>query len=294
MTTDATPTTAKTNAPAALMRAGVSLKLHDVIDLLSEEHDGPSWFEVHPEDFSAGPSMQANRERLDTLRERYPLSLHGLNLRLGAERDLDPRHLSMLREMVDRYEPCLFSEHLAWSTHGASERPSAMPPPFDPATLERVSRHIDQTQETLGREILLENPLSYIRFSNSTMTETDFLKEVVRKTGCKLLLDLNNAVISAANSSTAAEAYVDAFPVDAVAEIHLGGHVEALDVEGRPILENLDETPEEIWALYQRLVARIGPKPTLIEWDAAKPDWERLSAEAGRANRILDGAAAPA
>lgn len=279
---------AATTAPAL---AGVSLKRDNVIELLEQDQAALAWFEVHPEDFLSGPAAQAGRERLAALRARYPLSLHGYSLGLGAERDLDPGFLTQLRALVDAFDPCLVSDHLAWSTHGPRQSFDAMPPPYDETTLDRVSRHIDQTQEALGRSILLENPSSYIRYSNSTMSEPAFLTAVVRRTGCGLLLDVNNAFIAAANDGAPAAEHINAFPLDAVAEIHLGGHVEAFDIEGRPVLEDTNATPEPVWALYEELIERIGPKPTLIEWNADQPDWPRLNAEARRANAILARAA---
>ncbi|MEL6977061.1 MAG: DUF692 domain-containing protein [Pseudomonadota bacterium] len=283
---------APVGAAAAPAKAGVSLKLDDVVDILEQEDAALAWFEVHPEDFLSGPAAQAGRARLDALRRRRPISLHGVALGIGAERDLDPQHLRRLREMVDRYEPCLFSEHLAWATHGDPETMAQLPPPYDAATLDRVSRHIDQAQEALGRRILLENPSSYIRFTNSTMTDAEFLTAAVSRTGCGLLLDVNNAFISAVNGAAGTRDYLDALPLNAVHEIHLGGHAERLDAEGRKVLEGHHATPEPVWEIYEALIAKIGPKPTLIEWDAEKPDWPRLTAEANRANAILDAAAA--
>ena len=281
------PKATPARAPA---RAGVTLKARQFDDVLSNDDLAAHWFEVQPEDFMSDAASEQARERLDQVRARFPLSLHGVALGVGVERDLDPRHLEQLKALVDRYDPCLVSEHLAWSTHGAPERLETLPPPYDETTLDRASRHIEQTQEALGRTLLLENPYSYIRLSNSTMEETGFLRAIVARTGCKLLLDVNNAFISAANNRASAQEYLDAFPVEAVGEIHISGHAELLDAEGQPVLrESRDsETPEVVWALYERLVGKIGPRPTLIEWNVENPDWARLQQEAARVNGVLD------
>lgn len=280
---------------AAPARAGVSIQARFFPQVLSGAAQAPFWFEVHPEDFMIGAAAEDARERLDQLRAQYPLSLHGVGLGVGAEKDLDPARLGELKALIERYDPCLYSEHLAWATHGVPENLDQLPPPYDEATLDRVSRHVEQAQQTLGVQMLLENPFSYIRLTNSTLEETEFLAAVVDRTGCGLLLDVNHAFISAASNRASTEEYLDAFPLAAIREIHLGGHSEALDAEGRPVLGHSHdtETPEEIWSLYERLIGDIGPRPTLIEWDGDTPDWARLEAEAARANAILDRNAIP-
>ena len=226
---------------------------------------------------------------LAALRERFPLSIHGVGLSIGAEKGLDPEHLARLKAVVERYRPALFSEHLAWSSHDVGYLNDLLPLPYAEDTLTRVAAHIDQVQEAVGRRMLLENPSSYLRFETSTMSETDFLREVVRRTGCGLLLDVNNVFISATNLGTSAEAYIDAFPVEAVGEIHLAGHATDEDDDGAPLLIDTHdrEVSDPVWTLYRRVIDATGPLPTLIEWDGDIPDWPVLAAEADRANAIL-------
>ena len=284
----------------APVRAGVSLEAEHFAEALSRGSTAVGWFETHPEPFLIGGPARLGEAAdgalalLERLREDYPISLHGIDLGFGAERDLDAQHLKGLTALFERLSPCLFSEHLAWSSHTPYESLDGLPPPYDEATLGRVARHIDQTQQAIGRQVLLENPVQHIRLINSTMSETEFLSELVQRTGCGLLLDVNNVFISAANSSATAEEYLTAFPVEAIGEIHLGGHTEALDAEGRAVLVDSAETPQEVWALYEALIGRIGPRPTLIEWDGPAPDWERLEGEAARVNALLSRVAAPA
>lgn len=283
------PSTARADqAPAG---AGVSLHPTHFEEALSRPDGSPAWCEVTPEALMPGAAGDDAHRALQALRARFPVSMHGIRLGLGAERDLDPGHLAALKTLFDRYDPCLFSDHLAWSTHEHQSGALDLPPAYDEATLGRVCRHIDQTQELLGRRLLLENPVQHIRLANSSMEETEFLAAVVERTGCGLLLDINNAFINAANSRASTDEYLEAFPVEAIGEIHLGGHEEALDAEGRPVIVEGEETPAEVWSLYEGLIARIGPRPTLIEWRGPAPDWARLDAEGARVNAILAKAA---
>ena len=237
------------------------------------------FFEIHAENYmgDGGPPHR----RLEALRARYPLSLHGVGLSIGGPRPLDRAHLKRLATLRRRYEPGLFSEHLAWSSHDAGFLDDLLPLPYTRETLRIVCDHIDETQEAVGR-MLLENPSTYVRFAESDIPETEFLAEIARRTGCGLLLDVNNVEVQAGNHGFDAFAYLDAFPLEAVEEIHLAGYADAAD----DLRIDAHDSPvrPRVWALYARVVSRIGCKPTLIEWDNDVPDWPTLQAEAARAN----------
>lgn len=272
-------------------RSGVGLKAEHVEAILAEGPD-LGFFEVHAENYmgAGGPPHR----RLEAIRTRYPLSLHGVGLSIGSPRPLDKQHLERLAAVARRYEPGLFSEHLAWSSHDEGFLNDLLPLPYTPETLATVCEHVDQTQEALGRRMLLENPSTYVLFAESTISETDFLAEVARRTGCGLLLDVNNVIVSATNHGFDPLAYLDAFPLRSVGEIHLAGYAESQDDAGRPLLIDAHDSPvrEGVWALYGETIRRLGPTPTLIEWDNDVPDWPTLHAEARRAERAMAEAAA--
>ena len=231
--------------------------------------------------------------QLRRLAELFPVSVHGVGLSIGGEPPPDPDHLARLKRLLGWLLPASFSEHLAWSTHDCGYLNDLLPLPYTEATLSRVADHVALVQDALGRRMLLENPSTYLAFAESDMDEVDFLAEIARRTGCGLLLDVNNVFVSAANQSTDPEGYVDSFPVDLTEEIHLGGHDVDADGQGRPLLidSHRSEVVDPVWALYERVVDRSGALPTLIEWDADVPDWPVLAAEAERARRILERAA---
>jgi uncharacterized protein (UPF0276 family) len=253
------------------------------------------FFEVHAENYmGAGGPPHA---QLTALHERYALSVHGVGLSIGSMQALDRAHLLRLRTLCDRYAPASFSEHLAWSSHDGVYFNDLLPLPYTEATLGRVADHVDEVQTVLGRQMLLENPSTYLSFAESTIPEVDFLAELSRRTGCGLLLDINNVFVSATNHGTPPLAYLDRFPLDRVREIHLGGHDEDTDDAGAPLLIDSHRLPVagEVWTLYRRVIARTGAIPTLIEWDNDVPDWPTLRAEAIAAQQILSGASrAPA
>lgn len=267
-------------------RAGVGLKPRHCQEVLADEPD-IGWFEVHPENYmGAGGPPHAYLERI---RARYPVSLHGVGLSIGGAAPLDTDHLDRLKALVTRYRPMLVSEHLAWSTHRGRFYNDLLALPYTGETLRLVSDHIDQTQDHLGRQILLENPATYLAFAASSYDEIDFIAEVARRTGCGLLLDVNNVHISCVNHGGDAAAYIERFPIAAVGEIHLAGHAPDMDSAGREILIDTHDRPvaDPVWALYARALARSGPLPTLIEWDNDVPDWPTLMAEAKRADTYL-------
>jgi len=189
----------------------------------------------------------------------------------------------------DRYHPGLFSEHLAWSTHEGAYFNDLLPVPYTEETVIRVSEHIDEVQQVMGRRMLLENPSTYLYFADSTMGEITFLESVVERTGCGLLLDVNNVFVSATNQGYSPEDYIDAFPLEQVGEIHLGGHAEDEDDEGDLLLIDAHDRPiiDPVWALYARTIEKGGVRPTLVEWDTNVPDWPKLFLEAERAECVL-------
>ena len=243
------------------------------------------WFEVHPENYM-GEGGPLHRQ-LEAIRARYPLSLHGVGLSIGGEGPLDEAHLARLRALVERYEPGLVSEHLAWSTHEGVYFNDLLPLPYTERVLDRVADHVDRLQEALGRPVLLENPSSYVAFGESTLEEPEFLAEIARRCGSGLLLDLNNVFVSAQNLGFTPESYIAAFALEMVGEIHLGGH----DREPDGLLIDSHDRPvaDPVWALLDHVLGRTGPLPVLVEWDNDVPDWPVLHAEARRAQRLLDG-----
>ena len=267
-------------------RAGVGLKAEHYADILDTRPD-IGWFEVHPENYmGAGGPPHAYLTRI---RELYPLSLHGVGLSIGSAGPLDRDHLARVKALIDRYQPGLFSEHLAWSTHDDIFFNDLLPLPYTRETLQRVCAHIDEVQSVTGRQMLLENPSTYVEFDQSEMSEIEFLSEIARRTGCGLLLDVNNVYVGATNHDYDPAAYIDAFPVEHVGEIHLGGHAQQEDDAGAPLLidDHARETDDAVWALYRRLIARAGRRPTLVEWDNDIPDWPTLFAEAQAAEAIM-------
>jgi len=273
-------------------RAGVGLKAEHYRAILESQPD-VGFFEVHAENYmgAGGPPHRY----LSAIRERYPLSIHGVGLSIGTDQALDREHLRRLERLIRRYEPMLFSEHLAWSTHGSVFVNDLLALPYTAEALARVSEHIDQVQEALGRQMLLENPATYVAFAESTYPEVDFLGEVVRRTGCALLLDVNNVHVACTNQQWDAVRYISEFPLAHVREIHLAGHSPDIDQAGRPLLIDSHDraVAEEVWTLYRLAIDKLGPTATLIEWDTRLPPWPLLQAEAGRAQMMLSAAARP-
>lgn len=254
---------------------------------LCDNPDPVEWIEVHAENYMGDGGRP--RAQLTALSERFALSIHGVGLSIGGETPLDVDHLKRLKTLCDWAKPASFSEHLAWSTHGSEFLNDLLPLPYTPATLSRVADHINQVQETLGRKMLLENPSSYLVFADSSLSETDFISEVVHRTSCGLLLDVNNVFISSVNLGISASHYVDTFPVEYVCEIHVGGHDAQTDDTGGPLLIDTHGQPvdEPVWELLKYTLGKTGPKPVLVEWDNDVPDWPMLQAETKRVAEVL-------
>ncbi|MFN3279060.1 MAG: DUF692 domain-containing protein [Paracoccus hibiscisoli] len=273
-------------------RAGLGFKPQHFA-AIRRDPNPPAFFEVHAENYMGAGGLP--HAQLTALRADHAISVHRVGLSIGGEGPLDGAHLARLRALCDRYQPESFSEHLAWSSHGTEYLNDLLPLPYTPATLDRVCDHIDRVQEALGRPMLLENPATYLLFAASTLPETEFLARIAARTGCGLLLDVNNVFVSCTNHRADPRAYLADFPMQAVAEIHLGGHA-AEDLPGGPLLIDSHgaAVADPVWTLYAAVIARIGPCPTLVEWDNDLPDWPVLAAEAARADRILTGAHAHA
>jgi uncharacterized protein len=271
---------------ATPQKTGAGFKHEHMPDIL-QDLQRVGFFEVHAENYmgeGGAPHAALERLRLD-----YPVFVHGVGLSIGGVGKLDQDHLNRLKTVVGRYEPHIVSEHLAWSTHENHYYNDLLPVPYDKATLNRVVDHIEEVQDFLGRMILLENPSTYVAFETSTMSETDFIREVVARSGCGLLLDVNNVFVSATNHSYSPERYLADFPLEHVREIHLAGHATETDDLGEPLLIDAHDRPvaAEVWALFERVVAARGLVPTLIEWDNDLPSWAVLKSEARKADAIL-------
>ncbi|HZB90425.1 MAG TPA: DUF692 domain-containing protein [Stellaceae bacterium] len=259
---------------------GVGLRAPHLAEIMSDR-PAIGWLEVHAENYMGGGAAPA---QLDRIRRDYPLSLHGVGLSLGSAEGIDAAHLARLQHLVARCEPALVSEHLSWSIAGGTYLNDLLPLPYTEESLAIVARHVAEAQDALGRPLLVENPSTYLRFRHSTIAEPDFLAELVRRTGCRLLCDVNNIFVSASNLGFDATGYLDALPPDAVGEIHLAGHARvAREAEELLIDDHGSPVPAPVWALYERALRRFGLVPTLIEWDRNLPALPALLAEARKA-----------
>ncbi len=273
-------------------KAGAGFKHEHLADILRDERS-VGFFEVHAENMMCKGG--APHAAFETLRQDYPVFVHGVGLSIGAKGALDKDHLERLKVVVERYEPQVVSEHLAWSTHDTTYYNDLLPVPYDQNTLDRVVQHVNEVQDYLGRDILLENPSTYVAFNTSTMSETDLIHEIAKRTGCGLLLDVNNVFVSATNHSYSPEHYLADFPLEKVREIHLAGHATEADDNGAPLLIDTHDRPvaSDVWALFEAVVAKRGIVPTLIEWDNDIPAWAVLKHEAQLADMILARYASP-
>ncbi len=281
-------TVANRHAPSGLAGPSVGVGFKpEHFEAILDARPALGFFEVHAENYMGAGG--APHRRLDKIRELYPLSLHGVGLSIGSPGPLDETHLKRLAAAAKRFEPTLVSEHLAWSTHEGAFLNDLLPLPYTDQTLARVSEHIDEVQNALGRTILLENPSTYVVFEESTWAETDFLREIARRTGCGLLLDVSNVFVSAVNHGRDPSLYLADFPLQAVGEVHLAGYAEDSDDAGLPLLIDAHNSPvrDEVWLLYIETIRRLGATPTLIEWDNDVPAWPVLFSEARHAERAI-------
>jgi len=265
-------------------RAGIGLRSPHVDEIGLTRPPLP-WLEVHPENYlGGGPAVRA----LEAIRRDYPLSFHAVGLSVGSADGVDRRHLARIKGLVDRFQPAMVSEHLAWSQVGGAYLNHLLPLPYTDESLAAVCRNVDEVQTTLGRRVLIENPSSYLRFASSTIPEPEFLAALVARTGCGLLCDVNNIHVTAENLGLDARGYLAALPSGAVEEIHLAGH-SVNEAAGRPVLIDDHGSPvgNAVWALYEEALRRFGPRTTLVEWDTDIPALETLMAEARRADAQL-------
>jgi uncharacterized protein len=268
-------------------RAGIGLRAPHVAEVMATR-PAIAFLEVHTENYLGGsPAVTA----LERLRHDYPVSLHGVGLSLGGNDPLDDRHLLRVKGLVERIQPVLVSEHLAWSVGGGAYLNHLLPMPYDDARLDATSRRVERIQETLGRTILVENPARYLRFRESPIPEPEFLLELGRRTGCGVLLDVNNIYVSSINFGEEPLAYLDALKSDAIGEIHLAGHA-TNDADGKTILidDHGSRVAEAVWDLYRAALRRLGSVPTLVEWDTNLPELSVLLDEAELAERSLRAA----
>lgn len=272
-------------------RAGVGFKAEHAKDIFGND-PAVGWFEIHPENYmvAGGPRLAM----LEELCTHYPVSMHGVGLSLGGGETLSENHLSDLKRLVDRFDPAMVSEHIAWSSHEGLYMADLLPTPMTKTSLDQLVQAIETVQDYIGRRILIENPTSYMPLPQNSIPELEFITEAARRSGCGLLIDVNNVYISAHNLGFDAKAFIDAVPGGLVGEIHLAGHEQdanpdddvLIDTHSRPVAD-------PVWALFDQLISRIGPRPTLIEWDNDVPGWDVLAAEAVLADQYLDHGAKP-
>jgi len=266
------------------IRAGIGLRTPHCREIAESPPD-IGWVEVHSENYF-GDGGQSHRF-LELIRAHYPLSLHGVGLGLGSADPLDLDHLRKLARLIDRYEPGLISEHLCWCAAGGHHLNDLLPLPYTEESLAHVCARIEEAQRLLGREILIENVSSYLQFRHSTIPEPQFLAELSRRTGCGILLDVNNVHVNAVNHGFDSLAYLASVPAQAVREVHLAG----FDASGACLIDTHGaRVADEVWSLYEQTIARLGPRPTLIEWDVDIPPLGTLLAEASKAAQLLEEA----
>jgi len=284
-TGSSSPVRHETHKSVCATAVGVGFK-HDHTHAIINDPGDVGFLEVHAENYMGDGGHP--HHTLARMRRDFPLSLHGVCMSIGGPDPLDIDHLNAFKHLIERYEPALVSEHLAWSTHDDVFYNDLLPLPYNERTLNHVCDHVSAMQDHIGRQILLENPATYVLFRTSTISETEFLRAIVKRTGCGLLLDVNNIFVSATNHGYSARKYLDEFPLDHVGEIHLAGHTQQEDDEGRPLLIDSHDKPvtADVWKLYKVALQKIGPRPTLVEWDSDLPEWEVLRDEAERAHEI--------
>jgi uncharacterized protein len=261
--------------------AGIGLRSQHMNEVM-ERRPAAGWFEVHAENFM---DDGAGASQLDHIRKHYDISIHGVGLSLGSAQGIDQDHLARLRDVCLRYEPAMVSEHVSWSVGNGIYLNDLLPVPHDEEALAIVAENISRTQDALKRKILIENLSAYVGFARSTMSEPEFLGELANRTGCGLLLDINNVFVSAQNLGFDAKAYIEAIPRAAIGEIHLAGHAENMTADGPVLIDNHGSlVSSAVWSLYTFSVQKFGRHPTLIEWDSDLPQLDVLLGEAERAD----------
>lgn len=271
------------------LRSGIGLKFAHIDSLLRLKPD-IGFVEVHAENYMVDGGLRL--AQLEAVRHEYPLSVHGVGLSIGGDAPLDKQHLKRLKRLVDRFEPQQFSEHLAWSIQGGAYLNDLLPLHYTFDRLERVVEHVDHLQSFLGRQVLIENPSSYLSFADSELSETAFLRSLCQRTGCGLLLDVNNIFISSHNLDFDSKAYLRDLPLDATGEIHVAGYTKEVTSSGDILLidTHSSEVVPEVWDLYRQALELTGPKPTLLERDGELPALEQLIAESQLAEPLLAAA----
>jgi uncharacterized protein (UPF0276 family) len=269
------------------VRAGVGLRLPHLAEVVATRPPA-GWMEIHPENFLANAHA---RELLEEAARHYPISVHTVGISMGSADGIDRTHLARLRRLVDAIDPVLVSGHLAWSAQGGAYLNDLLPLPFDEETLQVVAHHLAEVQDALNRPFLIENPSSYVGFRTSTMTEVQFLSELVSRTGCQLLCDVSNVYLSAHNMGYDPYQYIDGLPATAIGELHLGGFTPEPD-ESRPGAELFVDThatgiADPVWDLFAHATRRFGPAPVLVEWDNDLPPFSTLLDEAARADALV-------
>ena len=281
------PVTDRCDSPIPA-KAGIGLRFRHHQAVLDTRPD-VAWMEVHTENYMGGGSPI---HCLEAIRRDIPISLHGVGLSLGSAEGLDPVHLDRIRQVAERIEPDLMSEHIAWSVSGGTYLADLLPLPMTEEALAVVCRHVDQVQSTLGRRILVENPSTYMQFRHSTIPEWEFMAAVAARTSCGILCDVNNIYVSAKNHGWNPLVYLAALPPDAISEIHLAGHSVRRLVDGGTLRidDHSSRVISEVWSLYEEALRRFGPVPTLIEWDQNVPALDVLVDEAHHADALIDAA----
>ncbi len=267
-------------------RTGIGLRLPHLAEVVATRPP-VGWLEVHPENFLANPHAL---ELLTDLAKDYPVSVHTVGISIGSADGIDRTHLKRLRSLIDRICPVLVSGHLAWSAHGGTYLNDLLPLPYTEETLRLVSTHLSEVQDQLGHAYVIENPSTYVSIATSTMTEVEFLQALVDRTGCRLLCDVSNVYLSGHNMGHDPYRCIDAFPADAVVELHLGGFTPEEDEAspGETLLVDTHASPitEPVWGLYAYALRRFGMRPTIVEWDNDLPDLSTLIGQAARADQI--------
>lgn len=270
---------------SSLLLTGIGLRAPHYTEFL-EKRPGVAWLEVHSENYFAEGGKPLHI--LEQIRRDYPISLHGVGLSLGASDELNWQHLKKLRDLIVRINPCLVSDHLSWSSIDGHYLHDLLPLPYTEESLEHIVSRIQQVQDYLNRQILIENISSYIRYENSTIPEYEFLQTVAKKSGCAILLDINNIYVSATNLGFNPEVYLNAISADLVQEIHLAGFTTTV-IDEKEVLIDTHNRPivPAVWNLYRKAIQQLGAKPTIIEWDSDLPSLDTLCLEAYRAEKIL-------